>query len=1387
VTLACDAFSLQFLSDESGEDHLLVTSTSGITNLLGGGNASEGGYFVRFYFLPSGARDAGEANREVAKNVTFSPGTGMMTITSSNDEYAVTLNATPHGEYIKIEVQASRGFVPNPWEPGQTDFELELVVDVGLDGVEALWADAGQAAIPACLGPAGAVGLLPLDFLVDCRATRTALRARWTGGLLGAGSRGAVALAAAGSAEHFSRALAAVQGGEAGSLPGPRPSGGGLWLAPTSLPQDFSASALHGALAKARARGLRLRAAPTAAASAQVQPFELQVEVSAQLACPQPGSLLFEAALASGSFEALGAGTLAAPLGRVSEEALVILDAATAGLFASLAATGSIDGFTELRQLQVGAELLSFDHLELSGEAWNLTLNQRGLLGTSPAAATVGSEVQLLLFHDRRPLLKPDSPAWQEAIREWAKDAGPGTTLLGTGRMCTGALGRRGWVQRKLLLDAARAAGSLRLAGQLGESFAYYTGTPLKQSPTRSFAGTDRLALEAELAAASPLHLEGYEWLNAYEFGAFQMAQDRSSGSSRATSSDEVEWLMAKLLAFGGSAELQGQPEVLEASEALAAAGLWAEAARRNWLPKSLQKVLAARCHSDSGCSPDGFYRMAGVFADNNESLAAVRLWPMGRKVSFVAADGSPTTVQRNPWQLQPLRFELQVLPTFDFQQRQPLLPAQLSLFGTSYNSSQLAVTGGNFSFRFEALVDLTDRLIKVTWALPSGLLDFTQAASGYSGVLMNVTGNGLGGLLLLELSAGEGRTPLRFAVENNFIGRREVLLTSHEEAEEEFAAELQLLGRQPLLQDDDLWISRVSVGLLGAAAQAAVLVENAVAVRNVLSPLASPTLFVKDKTTGEVLSSMTVSGCIPIRQYVVYEGGGTAQLLDEQRQPQAELTVSGALMQVPGDFVVGVEADSQATCGAGGVPPWLRAVWRSLGEEAIFGAETTDPAGATQTSTSNQFEFTSKGADMPESLLVGVQFKVEGLDFIQLVADSAFLEQFKQVVKGALMAATARADRRAEDLVLQLSPGSVVVQARMAAVARGGETVAAAMTILADGMHHEASALQRDLIVRLAGIQGLSSVAYSAISVGPISVSLLAVEATPQPAPTVQDFIPLWAIIALSVLTCFTMIVGLIAVYMQRRWAQERRRRSLGGSEGSDPVYMTRRVRSRLPGSTSPQTASEGPEAPKNRSTSRLLMSKRAAGAMRKVRFSDAEMLEVQEYDPRELQLAAAESSQRNQKLEAKVAELEAALKNVQGTLCVAEDRLAEVSKERDQLSLSVNGTAQSSTLLQQQSHFARSSSGTRRSLGILGDCEESMGDADVERGEVVHKLEDLEAGSLDGFVRHQEVLDAESVRSDPRSEFSLWATETGSHQGGTSESVGLDEPDDDLQITRV
>ena len=74
-----------------------------------------------------------------------------------------------------------------------------------------------------------------------------------------------------------------------------------------------------------------------------------------------------------------------------------------------------------------------------------------------------------------------------------------------------------------------------------------------------------------------------------------------------------------------------------------------------------------------------------------------------------------------------------EVLPTFDFQQRQPLLPAQphvwrhiawfgqtpchsladvtflsgkhprLSLFGTSYNSSQLAVTGGrSFHLRCE-------------------------------------------------------------------------------------------------------------------------------------------------------------------------------------------------------------------------------------------------------------------------------------------------------------------------------------------------------------------------------------------------------------------------------------------------------------------------------------------------------------------------------------------------------------------------------------------------------------------------------------------------------------------------------------------------------------
>mmetsp|Transcript_18630 Transcript_18630/g.41959 ORF Transcript_18630/g.41959 Transcript_18630/m.41959 type:complete len:297 (-) Transcript_18630:45-935(-) len=294
------------------------------------------------------------------------------------------------------------------------------------------------------------------------------------------------------------------------------------------------------------------------------------------------------------------------------------------------------------------------------------------------------------------------------------------------------------------------------------------------------------------------------------------------------------------------------------------------------------------------------------------------------------------------------------------------------------------------------------------------------------------------------------------------------------------------------------------------------------------------------------------------------------------------------------------------------------------------------------------------------------------------------------------------------------------------------------------------------------------------------------------------QDFIPLWAIIALSIFSCCTMLAGLLAVFLQRRWTQERRRRSTSNwSEGSDPVTMTRPVRSRR---------TEGAKSLRNNPDSPKVSRPNPKRKTTRVRFSDAEKPEVQEYDPRSL--PSAEKSQRNEELEAKVAELEATLKHVKGTLHVAEDRLAEVSKQRDQLSLSINGrtwASRASTLLQRKGLFVSPRQGTvramrslslRRSLGILGgeDSNEEDDEGEEEEEEEATQEEpeevrgavpgDLEAADINGIAHPENVtVDTASVKSDPRSEFSLcWAAY---HEAMVSEDMDL--PDGDLQVSRV
>ncbi|CAJ1424110.1 unnamed protein product, partial [Effrenium voratum] len=351
-------------------------------------------------------------------------------------------------------------------------------------------------------------------------------------------------------------------------------------------------------------------------------------------------------------------------------------------------------------------------------------------------------------------------------------------------------------------------------------------------------------------------------------------------------------------------------------------------------------------------------------------------------------------------------------------------------------------------------------------------------------------------------------------------------------------------------------------------------------------------------------------------------------------------------------------------------------------------------------------------------SLVASINFKVEGLSFRQLVADEALLEQFESVLRGALQSAAQRAGHVSQDLDVQLSAGSVVVQARMTPAVFDGDSRSSVTESLVQGLHSQAESLQQGLISQLAGIEGLSSVTVGAVWVTPVSVSLAHVVA-PQETTTApaEELVPLWALIAVAVFSVCVMIVAFIAMTVQRRWRHKERQRQGRWAGSGDPITMTRRVRAITrratafrnlgwksagapksgPGSmaviptgtadtrereeekseikSEMKYVSEGKSDWKSektdtcRSQSKDSPQKTKSSEMKQVRFADLEApSEVQEYDPNS-------PKGRSQDLEAKVAELEAALKTAQSTLSNTEDKLAEVSLERDKLSLSMTG----------------------------------------------------------------------------------------------------------------
>ncbi|CAJ1425179.1 unnamed protein product, partial [Effrenium voratum] len=317
VTLATDVFELRFMSDESGEDLLTVTST--------GRSLLDAGYSFRFSFTQPGAV------RSFARNVTYQ---GNQFLTVASGDHEVTFQVTSTDGYIKLAVESARGFSASFWD--EVDLELEIL------------AQGSALELPVFSGPHGAVGLWPLDYYVSV-SSGSSLRATFSGALLNRGHSASVALLAAADLQSFSGAVEALKGREGEFLP--PAAARGLFLRPLDF-QDVHALPTSGF------SGLRLDADVEA---------NLPVQLERSL-CLQPNTPEFQAALSSSSLAAWGSAVLAAPLAQGAEVLQLTPDAAAQGLLSGLVdASGAtaMGTFSQIRCEFYSAPETRFWHLEV--------------------------------------------------------------------------------------------------------------------------------------------------------------------------------------------------------------------------------------------------------------------------------------------------------------------------------------------------------------------------------------------------------------------------------------------------------------------------------------------------------------------------------------------------------------------------------------------------------------------------------------------------------------------------------------------------------------------------------------------------------------------------------------------------------------------------------------------------------------------------------------------------------------------------------------------------------------------------------------------------------------------------------------------------------------
>jgi len=557
--------------------------------------------------------------------------------------------------------------------------------------------------------------------------------------------------------------------------------------------------------------------------------------------------------------------------------------------------------YCDYKEVHIGNELINVGIIDSSSSPWTLMGCTRGVDGTTAASHSSGSTVKGLVTIFGAPTVDTTSNMYQEIVDKFVSVVNDGEVAFVAYDSVIAANGTGLWGREKFIKDTY-------------DDFDHFVGSESSSGPApyQWYMKTTNNNGEP-MHTVSNAYFEGY-LLSQYDannfipegLGNFTFRTENRAGGYYASMPDDFEWVSSKCVAYDAVYIFRTEIEELDyhgqTDEIFALISKW-DRARLNEVFTEAQK------------SEMKDLEMSFRLTDSDIDSSQWEITPTKIMPSFVQLDGS--TNVNNIHAAQGMKFDLQVLPSFDYSSVSNIGLLPLSVNGMNIASGlDVSKVDDEWTFSMTNSGDL-DSDAKMADTLHSEI-----DMSCKRGVGLYFTGDGNGGYFVVECKGGKYR---QYIVPNDSSIRKYVEIPSTEVSDYLYIDDLYYLYRDPWastrMSPDLTNVINLGFGLMGVPANTSVsvTVEGIKALAETETTLSDLTMTV-DGTT------LTVDGSVASGNYLVYEGGSTADVLDPDRNYIETLSVNSTGWQKDAD-----ESSVSISC-TGTTKPWVKILFKTLG-----------------------------------------------------------------------------------------------------------------------------------------------------------------------------------------------------------------------------------------------------------------------------------------------------------------------------------------------------------------------------------------------------------------------------------------------------------------------